>query len=60
MTPEAFVKLARSQGVRTERRLRSALRRRYPGLEEWQLTVLTAPPSTRTAGLWTTFHNLDQ
>jgi len=53
MTPEDYVKLCRARGIVTETRLRRAVRRQYPTLEEWQIVRLTKP--LQADPLWTTF-----
>lgn len=53
MTPEQYVQLCRARGIVTETRLRRAVRRQFPQLEEWQIVTLTKP--IQADSLWTAF-----
>jgi len=55
MTPDDYVRLCRARGIVTETRLRRAVRRQYPHLEEWQIVQLTKP--IQDAPLWTAFNS---
>lgn len=53
MTPEDYVQLCRARGITTETRLRRAVQRQFPMLEDWQVAKLTKPIGD--APLWTAF-----